>query len=72
VAKMSSDDIVNLARKGIMALIYVVGSMLTAFNLLAFTADKYGHYYKDENQWWFAIGVAMLLLPWLRKKWKEL
>lgn len=63
---------IEMARKAGVALLYLLGTMLCAFNLLAFTADKYGLYYKDENQWWFATGAAFLLVAWLYRNWQKL
>ncbi len=63
---------IELGRKVAIAVFCLLGTMLTAFNLLAFKSDKYGVYYQDANQWWFAIGAGMFLLVWLARNWKKL
>ena len=63
---------IEMARKAGVALLYLLGTMLCTFNLLAFKSDKFGVYYQDENQWWFAVGGAMLLVAWLIRNWKSL
>ncbi|MCK4841212.1 MAG: hypothetical protein KAT04_04940 [Methylococcales bacterium] len=69
---MNNDKIVEVSKKVIMVLLYLSGSMLISFNLLAFTADRHGLYYKDENQWWFATGLTILMLIWIIKNWKKI
>ena len=63
---------IEMGRKAGVALLYLLGTMLCAFNLLAFKSDKFGLYYQDENQWWFAIGAALFLVAWLTRNWQKL
>ncbi|MEN8169939.1 MAG: hypothetical protein ABFS08_06920 [Pseudomonadota bacterium] len=72
MAKMSGEEILNLGMKILMVVLYLVGTMLTAFNLLAFKSDKYSLFYKDVNQWWFAVGVSILMTVWIIRNWKKL
>ena len=67
-----NNAMIDLGVKIVAVLFYFAGTMLSAFNLLAFTSDRHGVYYKDVNQWWFAIGVTMLLLAWISRNWKKL
>ncbi len=63
---------IKMGVKALTVLLYIAGTMLSVFNILAFTADKYGLYYRDENQWWAAIGISMLLVVWIMQNWKKL
>ncbi len=63
---------IEMGRKAGLALLYLLGTMLCTFNLLAFKSDKYGVYFQDENQWWFATGAMLLLAAWLVRNWKTL
>jgi len=59
-------------KKGVVSILYAVGSALTAYNITAFKSDKYGVYFVDDNQLWLAIGVGMLAVGWLTRNWKKL
>ncbi|MFW2374551.1 MAG: hypothetical protein ACN4GM_15605 [Gammaproteobacteria bacterium] len=51
--------------------LFTVGSAITAYSVFAFKGDKFGIYYRDDDQFWLAIGVAMMVLSWAIKNWKS-
>ena len=50
----------------------LAGTTLIAFNIIAFTADKYGLYFRDDNQYWLAAGVGLLTVSWLIRNWRQI
>lgn len=50
----------------------VLGAAFTSFNLFSFTVAKNGYYFKDDNQYWLALGVSLLAVNYLIKNWKKL
>lgn len=58
--------------KLIFTALYIIGGSITCYYMVAFKVDKYGLYYKDEDQLWLSIGVAILILGWSIKNWKKM
>lgn len=56
----------------IITTLFTSGSALVTYNLFAFRVDKFGFYYKDDAQFWLAIGVGTVVLGWLVKNWKKI
>ena len=54
----------QLILKASQAVLYIGGAMLTTYNLFAFKLTKAGSiYFRDDNQLWLAIGIAMIAPP---------
>lgn len=62
----------NLARQGAVSALYIGGAALAAYNFTAFKSDKYGVYFQDDNQFWLAIGVALVMTGWVVRNWKKI
>ena len=58
--------------KMIVTALYIIGGSITCYYLFAFKVDKFGLYYKDDDQLWLAVGVAVLILGWFVKNWKKI
>jgi len=69
---MSKPAVLDLVKQGGISVLYVSGSALAAYNITAFKSDKFGLYYHDDNQLWFAIGVALFAVGWIVRNWKKL
>ena len=63
---------INLAKQGAVSVLYIGGSALTAYNFTAFKTDKYGLYFHDDNQFWLATGVGILITGWVIRNWKKI
>ena len=62
----------QLILKAAQAVLYIGGAMLTTFNLFAFKLTKAGSiYFRDDNQLWLAIGVAMIVAGLSIKNWNK-
>ena len=64
-------NVMDLVKQGGVSTLYVLGSALAAYNITAFKSDKFGLYYHDDNQLWFAIGVGMAVIGWAIRNWKN-
>ncbi len=61
------------ARKAIEGLLLLTGSVLTVYNLFAFTVSKAGGYFfRPGNQIWLGVGVALLVLSRTIRGWNKL
>ena len=49
-------------QKLIVTALFIIGASITSYYLVAFKVDKYGLYYRDADQLWLSIGVAILVL----------
>ena len=58
--------------KLIVTALFIIGGSVTSYYLVAFRVDKFGLYYKDADQLWLSIGVAILVLGWSIKNWKNM
>jgi hypothetical protein len=55
------------------AVLFILGSSLIAYNIVAFKVEKHGSYYfLDNNQLWLAIGVALFALAMVIRRWDRL
>ena len=72
MARISQGIVMETMRRGAVSILLVLGTALAFYNAAAFRTDKYGLYFKDDNQLWLAIGVAMLAAAWLLRNWKKL
>lgn len=63
---------IHLARQGTVSALYIGGSALAAYHIIAFRTDKFGLYFQDENQLWFALGVGLLITGWVIRNWKKI
>lgn len=63
---------IPLARQVAISALYLAGSMLAAYHITAFKTDKFGLYYHDDNQLWFAIGVGLIMIGWIIRSWKKI
>ena len=63
---------IHLARQSAVSVLYISGSMLTAYHITAFKTDKWGLYFHDDNQFWIAIGVGLLIAGWAIRNWKNI
>lgn len=59
-----------IKRIGVSAL-YALGTAFAAYNITAFKSDKFGLYFKDDNQLWFAIGIGLITVGWAIRNWKK-
>ena len=50
----------------------ILGVAFTSFNLISFTVVKNGYYFKDDKQYWLALGVSLLAVNYLIKNWKNM
>jgi len=50
----------------------VIGVALTGFNLISFTVVKNGYYFKDDNQYWLALGLSLLAVNYVIKNWNKM
>ncbi|MDH5434081.1 MAG: hypothetical protein OEY19_09055 [Gammaproteobacteria bacterium] len=62
----------GLVNKLVFSVVLVIGVCMTTYYLFAIKVDKFGHYYKDEDQFSLAIGVGLLVVAWLMRNWKKL
>jgi len=70
---MAKIDIKQMGLKIVQAVAYILGSALFSYNITAFKVEKHGSYYfLDKNQYWLAIGVALIVLGLLVRHWKKL
>ncbi len=70
---MAKIDIKQMELKIVQAVAYILGSALFSYNLTAFKVEKHGSYYfLDKNQYWLAIGVALIVLGLIIRYWKKL
>lgn len=65
-------DLIPLARQVAVSLLYFAGTMLAAYHIIAFKSDKFGVYYQDDNQLWFAVGAGLLVIGWAVRNWKKI
>lgn len=70
---MAKFDIKQQGLKIVQAVAYILGSALFCYNITAFKVEKHGSYYfLDKNQYWLAIGVALIALGLIVRHWKKL
>lgn len=69
---MVQAQMIDLIKRGAVSVLYVLGIALTAYHLTAFTNDKFGLYFKDDNQLWLAIGLGLITLGWAIRNWKKI
>ena len=69
---ISSEQIMDILKKGAISLLYIIGLALMAYNFIAFKTDKFGIYYVDDNQMWFAIGAATVATGWVVRNWRKI
>jgi len=70
---MAQIDIKQLGLKIGQAVAYILGSALFFYNITAFKVEKHGSYYfLDKNQYWLAVGVALIVLGLIIRHWKKL
>ena len=70
---MAKIDIKQHGLKIVQAVAYILGSALFSYNITAFKVEKHGSYYfLDKNQYWLAIGVALIALGLIVRYWKKL
>jgi|LGVF01.2.fsa_nt_gb uncharacterized ion transporter superfamily protein YfcC len=50
----------------------ILGVAFTSFNLISFTVVKNGYYFKDDNQYWLALGVSLLAVNYVMRNWKKM
>ncbi len=58
--------------KALQAVAYIVGAALISYNVFAVKVDKFGYYYRDDNQLWLAIGIGIFAVGLVIKNWKKL
>ena len=58
--------------KLIVTALFIIGGSLTSYYLVAFKVDKYGLYYRDDDQLWLSIGIGILILGWFVRNWKKI
>ena len=68
---MAQVQLVDLIKRVAVSILYVIGASLAAYHLTAFKTDKFGLYFKDGDQLWFAIGVGMIVIGWTIRNWKK-
>ncbi len=69
---ISTTELISYARRGAISISYLAGALLTTYNIMAFKTDKFGLFYNDDNQYWLAVGVALLGLGWVIRNWKKI
>ncbi len=69
---ISKTELISYARRGAISISYLAGALLTAYNITAFKTDKFGLFYNDDNQYWLAVGIALLGLGWVIRNWKKI
>ena len=62
----------QLVRQSVITALYLIGAMLAAYHITAFKTDKFGLYYHDDNQLWFAIGTGLIIVGWIIRNWKKI
>jgi hypothetical protein len=72
MAQISQLKWIEPVKRGAVSVLYVVGSAFAAYNITAFKTDKFGLYFKDDNQLWLAVGVALIAIGWAIRHWKKL
>jgi hypothetical protein len=65
-------DAKQVVPKLLQAVAYIVGAALITYNVFAVKVDKFGYYFKDQNQLWLAIGVAVFAVGLVIRNWKKL
>ena len=68
---MAQAQMVDLIKRGAVLILYVFGTVLTAYHITAFKGDKYGLYFRDDDQLWLAIGVGLIAAGWAIRNWKK-
>ena len=54
------------------AVLYICGAALATYNLFAFKLTKAGNlYFRDDNQLWLSVGVAMIVAALVIKNWNK-
>ena len=69
---MAQVQIVDLIKRISVSVLYIIGMAIAAYHLTAFKSDRFGLYFKDGDQLWFAIGVGMVVIGWVIRNWKRL
>ena len=69
---ISSELLLDIFKKGATSILYILGLALMAYNFIAFKSDKFGIYYADDNQLWFAIGAATVATGWVVRNWRKI
>ena len=68
---MAQVQVVDLIKRVVVSILYILGTPLAAYHLTAFKNDKVGMYFKDGNQLWLAIGIGMVVVGWVIRNWKK-
>jgi len=53
------------------AVLSISGAAIAAYYITAFKTDKFGLYFRDDDQFWFAVGVALMVTAWAIRNWKK-
>ena len=69
---MAQTQMIELIKRGGVSVLYILGTILAAYNITAFKSDRFGLYFKDDNQLWFAIGAGLIVLAWVIRNWKKM
>ena len=69
---MAQFDIKKDGLKIIQAAAYILGTAIFAFNITAFRISQGANYFKDNNQYWIAIGASLIVLGLIIRHWKKL
>ena len=60
---------VKQVKRLIVGALYTIGAPIAVYHLFAFKGDKFGIYYRDNDQYWLAVGVTMLVIGWIIRNW---
>jgi hypothetical protein len=66
------NQFIDIVKRGAASALYISGSALASYNITAFKTDKFGTYFRDDNQFWLAVGVALIVTGWAIRNWKKL
>jgi hypothetical protein len=70
---MLNASLIPMARKLSETILLLVGSVLAAYNLLAFSVTSKGvYFFKDAHQIALGIGVSLIVLALLVRNWNKL
>jgi hypothetical protein len=70
---MSNASLIPMVRKLSETILLLIGSILAAYNLLAFSVTPKGvYFFRDANQIALGIGVSLIILALLVRNWKKL